>query len=159
MIVALIVALAVTGLVISLYFALAYYGRVKKARWVPEILCAGEGSRCVAVVRTPHARLFGVPNSLLGSVYYAAILGWVVDDITGWISDECLRSVDLRLGTLQLHFSGPVHLALVFVSLGAVVFGFYLIHALRRVLRADCPLCYTAHAINVALFVLLCVKR
>jgi len=36
-----------------------------------------------------------------------------------------------------------------------VVLGFYLIHALRRILHTHCPLCYAAHATNIILFVLL----
>jgi hypothetical protein len=36
-----------------------------------------------------------------------------------------------------------------------VLLGSYLICALRRKLHVDCPLCYTAHAINAALLVLL----
>ncbi len=65
-----IVLLSLAGLADALYFTLAYYGRIRKARWVPEILCARDGSSCVTVVRTPYARVFGVPNSILGIVYY-----------------------------------------------------------------------------------------
>jgi hypothetical protein len=32
-----IVILALAGLADALYFTFAYYGRVKKARWIPEI--------------------------------------------------------------------------------------------------------------------------
>src|SRR5579859_8205103 len=73
----LIVVLSSAGLANSLYFTFAYYGRIKKARWVPEILCAREGSSCVTVVQTSYARVFGVPNSLLGIVYYLFLIGWV----------------------------------------------------------------------------------
>jgi hypothetical protein len=38
---------------------------------------------------------------------------------------------------------------------GTTTFGFNLIHALRRKLHVDCPLCHAAHAINFVLFVLL----
>jgi len=43
------------------------------------------------------------------------------------------------------------------ISAGTIVFGSYLIYALRRKLHVDCPLCYTAHAINAALFVLVVI--
>jgi len=162
MIALLIVALSLAGLVISIYFTFAYYGRVKKSRWVPEILCAREGSSCVTVVQTPYARVFGVPNSLLGIVYYLAVLVWVFDDIEGWsfpiwtsIAGGFIGSIEVGMGAMELHFSGPVHLLLVLASLGTVVLGFYLIYALRRLLQTDCPLCFTAHAINLAIFVLL----
>ena len=49
----LVVALSLAGLADALYFTFAYYGRVKKARWVPEALCAKQGSSCLAVVRRP----------------------------------------------------------------------------------------------------------
>ena len=69
-----IVVLSLVGLANAIYFTLAYYRRVKKARWVPEVLCAREDSSCVAVLQTPYARLFGVPNSLLGIVYYLSLI-------------------------------------------------------------------------------------
>jgi uncharacterized membrane protein len=127
--------LALAGLADALYFTFAYYGRIKKARWVPEILCAREGSSCVAVVQAPYARVFGLPNSLLGLVFYVAVAGWV---LTGGIA-----------GARWLAW------ALVAANAVAVTLGFYLIYALRRILHTDCPLCYTAHAINAALLVLL----
>ena len=134
----LILALAFGGLIISLYFTFAYYGRVKKSRWIPEIFCAREGSSCVTVVQTPYARVFGVPNSLLGVLYYAALIGWVV------------AGSMLRIAWLSW--------ALIAVGVATVALGFYLVYALRRILYIDCPLCYTAHAINAALLILLILQ-
>ena len=139
-----IVLLSLAGLADALYFTFAYYGRIRKARWVPEIFCAREGSSCVTVVRTPYARVFGLPNSLLGIVYYLLLIVWIVlvpRHLS--VSGHILRPFD-ALGLLLLG-----------ASLSTVVLGFYLIYALRRVLHTDCPLCYAAHAINMALFVLL----
>ena len=140
-----IVALSIAGLADALYFTFAYYGRIKKARWIPKILCAREGSSCVTVVQTPYARVLGVPNSLLGILYYLAIMAWIP-----WSNTR--------------HGAGPgtrefmiFTAALLFASGGSVVMGFYLIHSLRRKLHIDCPLCYTAHAINLILFILLVV--
>jgi uncharacterized membrane protein len=59
------------------------------------------------------------------------------------ISGHVLRPFD-TLGLLLLG-----------ASLWTVILGFYLIYALRRLLRTHCPLCYAAHAINIVLFVLL----
>lgn len=140
----LIIALALAGLIISFYFTLAYYGRIKKARWVPEILCAREGSSCVTVVQTPYARVFGVPNSLLGILYYVVLILWA------------------GANRLQLEYSEQVitvhfvrfEILLLPISLITVVLGFYLLYALRRKLLIDCPLCYAAHAINLAIFAL-----
>src|SRR5437870_8366808 len=69
-----IVVLSLIGLWNAFYFTFAYYGRVKKARWVPAALCARERSNCVTVVQTPYARVFGVPNSLLGIIYYLLMI-------------------------------------------------------------------------------------
>jgi len=141
----LITFLALGGLVISFYFTFAYYGRVKKARWIPEILCAPEGSSCLAVVRTPYARVLGVPNSLLGSLYYLLLIGWCLFGWTVWVAWDG-RALPLFLVTLR---------PLILLSALTVALGFYLIYALRRKLHTDCPLCYTAHAINAVLLVLL----
>lgn len=142
----LIVILSVVGLANALYFTFAYYGRIKKARWVPEILCAREGSSCVTVVRTPYARVFGVPNSLLGIFYYLYLIGWV---FTG-----------LSFGPQVMITSRAMpasNLALIASSAATVLLGFYLIYALRRKLHTHCPLCYLGHAINATLLILLVV--
>lgn len=135
---ALVVLLSLVGLWDAFYFTFAYYGRVEKARWVPEVLCAREGSNCVTVVQTPYARVFGVPNSLLGIVYYLALIGWV---LTGNILPASLGLI--------------VAWGLFAVSAVTVLLGFYLIYALLKKLGTHCPLCYTAHAINAALLALL----
>ena len=139
-----ILLFSLAGLADALYFTLAYYGRIRRARWVPEILCAREGASCVTVVRTPYAHVFGVPNSLLGFVYYALLMVWItfVPRYVS-ISGHVLRPFE----TLGLMLLGA--------SLSTVALGFYLIHALRRVLHTHCVLCYAAHAINIILFVLL----
>jgi uncharacterized membrane protein len=139
-----IVLLSLGGLADALYFTLAYYGRIRKARWVPEIFCAREDSSCVTVVRTPYARVFGVPNSLVGIVYYVLMLVWiwfVPRHVT--ISGHVLRPFE-TLGLLLLG-----------ASISSVALGFYLIYALRRILHTHCLLCYAAHAINIILLVLL----
>jgi uncharacterized membrane protein len=132
-----IAVLALAGLADALYFTFAYYGRVKKARWVPEILCAREGSNCVTVVQTPYARVFGMPNSLLGIVYYVLLILW----------------------TLAGSPLPALRWALIGASAATVLLGFYLIYSLRRKLYTHCPLCYAAHAINALLLVLLVVAR
>src|SRR5713226_1845446 len=74
----LILLVSVAGLANALYFTFAYYGRVRGARWIPEVLCAREGSSCVTVLQTPYARVFGVPNSLLGIFYYLLLIAWAL---------------------------------------------------------------------------------
>src|SRR5271157_2996327 len=144
----LICTLSLAGLTDALYFTFAYYGRIKKARWVPEILCAREGSSCVTVLQTPYAQVFGVPNSLLGIAYYLLLIAGAVDN---W-------SFGIKLYVVFTRVAIPLGLGLlILLSAGTTVLGFYLLYALRRKLQVDCPLCYTAHAINAALFVLLIV--
>ncbi|MHB8654776.1 MAG: vitamin K epoxide reductase family protein [Terriglobia bacterium] len=142
----LIVVLSLVGLANALYFTLAYYGRIKKARWVPEILCAREGSSCVTVVQTPYARVFGVPNSLLGIAYYLYLIGWI---FTGLLFGPMVM-VDSRAVPAS-------NLVLIAASAVTVLLGFYLIYALRWKLHTHCPLCYLGHAINATLLVLLVV--
>lgn len=143
--------LALAGLADALYFTFAYYGRIRKARWVPEILCAREGSSCVTVVQTKYARVLGVPNSLLGIVYYLMVIDWVVS--------YPARSGPTFLDGLRYLGAGIAHavftVVLTALAAASVVFGLYLIYALRRKLGINCPLCYTAHAINAVLLVLL----
>jgi uncharacterized membrane protein len=142
--------LSLAGLTNALYFTFAYYGRIKKARWVPEILCAREGSSCVTVVQTPYARVLGVPNSLLGIIYYVALIAFAATD---WPFGS----------SLGIHFTYVVfslsHFLLIPPSGVTVVLGFYLIYALRRKLHTHCPLCYLGHALNAILFVLLLFAR
>ena len=131
----LVLLLSLAGLGDALYFTFAYYGRIRKARWVPEILCAREGSNCVTVVQTPYARVFGVPNSLLGIGYYLLLIFWA---LSGYTTSSF---------TLALTVAGAV----------TVVLGFYLIYSLLRKLYTHCPMCYAAHAINATLLVLLLI--
>lgn len=141
-----IIVLSLVGLWNALYFTFAYYGRVKKARWIPEILCAREGSSCVTVVQTPYARVFGLPNSLFGIFYYSIFIIWV--------TLGCPRTwYFLGFQNFPAFFS-PFHL-LIFAAAFTVILGFYLIYALIAKLHTHCPLCYAGHTINALLLVLL----
>lgn len=145
LIAALILILSLAGLANALYFTFAYYGRIRHMKWIPEILCAREGSSCVTVVQTPYARVFGVPNSLLGIFYYLLLILWVAwGTPVGFAASVGDRHPVFRIGGL-----------LVAMSAATVVIGLYLVYALRRKLHVDCPLCYAGHAINLGLFVLL----
>jgi uncharacterized membrane protein len=141
-----IVILSLVGLANALYFTFAYYGRIKKARWVPELFCAREGSSCVTVVQTPYARVFGVPNSLLGIVYYVLLIAWA--------------SLGFDVGptvVIGSRFAPLSYWVLLAASAMTVALGFYLVYALRRKLHTHCPMCYVGHSINATLFILLIV--
>lgn len=64
-----LLGLALLGVAISFYFTLAYYGRLKSPE-IPSALCQREEERCVSILQTPYARLFGVPNAVLGIGFY-----------------------------------------------------------------------------------------
>jgi uncharacterized membrane protein len=138
------VVLSLVGLGDAIYFTLAYYGRVENARWVPEILCAREGSSCVTVVKTEYARVFGWPNSLFGMGYYLVLIGWT------FIPPDGLAAADLKVPALTF----LLRFLLTAASAVTVVLGAYLVYALREKLHTDCPLCYLAHVINAILLVL-----
>lgn len=144
-----VIALALAGLADALYFTFAYYGRVRKSRWVPEVLCAREGSSCVTVVRTPYGSVFGVPNSLLGIIYYLLVIVW------GMTTNRASFSFRLGMTFFSITFTD----LLIAASAVTVGLGFYLIYALRRILHTDCPFCYAAHAINLALLIFLIAVR
>jgi uncharacterized membrane protein len=142
-----VVVLSLAGLADALYFTFAYYGRVRKSRWVPAVLCARAGSSCVTVVQTPYGSVFGVPNSLLGIIYYALLILWAA------AGQSVSFGFHLGMTSYSITFSN----LLIAGSSATVALGFYLIFALRRILHTDCPFCYAAHVINLILLVLLIV--
>jgi uncharacterized membrane protein len=84
-----------------------------------------------SVVKSPRAHLFGVPNSLLGSLYYPAVA------VTVWLVRSPLAAVVLLL-----------------VVLAAAATSVVLAYSLLFITRRECPFCWTSHAVNWALLVL-----
>ncbi len=129
-----VVPLALVGLAISSYFtAVAYRWIQPDARWVPPVCRLGPDT-CAQVVFTSQARVFGLPNSVLGQVYYLAL---IVGGIGGWLS------------------TAPVYWLAVTASLLTVALAVYLSYSLLFRLRVRCVLCFAAHAINLAILLLL----
>lgn len=134
-----VILLSLARLADALYFTFAYYGRVRKSRWVPAVFCAREGPSCVAVIRTTYGSVFGVPNSLLGIVYYVLLLVWALAWHSAIFGSRlgliiwCTRFTDILIA------GGATTVAL----------AFYLIFALCRILYTDCPWCYAARGINL----------
>jgi len=85
-----------------------------------------------SVVQTRQARLFaGLPNSLVGFVYYVALA------IGVWIAQS------------------PAQLLVLFAAaLFAAITSLVLAYSLLFITRKPCPYCWTSHAINWALIVL-----
>lgn len=84
-----------------------------------------------SVVKTPRAHLFGVPNSLLGTIYYPCLAAavWLVHGRTAEI-------------------------VLLVVALGAAATSAYLAYSLIYVTRRECPYCWTSHIVNWCLLAL-----
>lgn len=84
-----------------------------------------------SVVKTARAHLFGVPNSLLGAIYYP-VLGVAV-----WV----------------VHGTAAEFVLLV-AALGAAATSVVLAYSLLFITRRECPYCWTSHAVNWTLLAL-----
>jgi uncharacterized membrane protein len=133
MIPALLFLLALLGLAIATYFTGVSYRLISPAaRFVPRACRLGEDS-CRKVVDTRQARVFGVPNSLLGMFFYLALLGLAV---LGEVSPSLMMAYEV-------------------VAWGTVGLGAFLAWNLLFVIRVPCPLCFTAHGLNLAIALIL----
>ena len=129
-----LVGLCLIGFGISSYFTgVAYHWVRPDTVWIPAICRMGEQT-CATIVFTPRARVFGVPNSVLGLLFYAT-LGTVT--MSGGLDETLVRVVLLCAGGVT------------------VLLGLYLTYSLLFVTRVNCVLCFTSHAINLVLFVVL----
>ncbi len=126
--------LAALSFLISSYFTAVAYRWIKPdANWIPSFCRMGEQT-CASIVFTPRARVFGLPNSLLGQVFYVALIAAVAGDFL---------------------FTEPFVYFFLLVSLVTVLLGIYLSYSLLFLTRVPCKLCFTSHAINLVIFILL----
>lgn len=128
-----IVLLSFAGVCLAGRFTWAFYASAARRRRNTEV----PPSRCLNVLEAPQAAVWGVPNALLGLVWYGLILLWTLwpAPLAAW------------------HWTWRA--ALITGAWTAVGFGVYLTHALLVVLRLPCRLCLLSHAINGALALLL----
>lgn len=134
LLVGMIAVLSLLGLAISSYFtAIAYRWIDPRSRYLPGFCRMGE-TTCASVIFTPRARVFGVPNSLLGQIYYLCLLGGLAG---GWL------------------WTGPVFGLALAASALTVVLGAYLSWSLLFWTKIPCRLCFTSHGINAVIFLLL----
>ncbi len=125
-----LVLLAIVGLAISTYFtAVAFHWITPDTHWVPTI-CRMNRDTCASVIFTPSARIFGPPNSVLGQMYYAALL---IAIGLNWL-------IDARVWRIFVATS------LVTIGLGA-----YLSYRLLVTLKVPCPLCFASHGLNATI--------
>ena len=128
-----IVFLSLIGFLISSYFTAVSYRWIRPdEKWIPTFCRLGERT-CATIVFTPRACVFGLPNSVLGQVFYAAL---VIGALTGRFE------------------GGPLTLYLL-ASLVTVVLGAYLTYSLLFLTRVPCKLCFTSHFINLVIFIML----
>ena len=126
--------LSIIGFCISTYFtAIAYRWMDPEARYIPKFCQMGKET-CASIVFTPRARVFGVPNSLLGQFFYA---GLFVGLLSGYL------------------WQTPFMWIAIGASLITVALGIYLTYSLLFLTRVPCKLCFTSHAINAVILVLL----
>ena len=129
-----LLVLSVVGFLISSYFTAVSLRWIEpEAAWIPRFCRLGRQT-CATLVFTPRARLLGVPNSVLGQVFYLAIMAGLLEE-----------------GLLAPPF--------IFLYLGAsfltVLMGLFLTCSLIFVTRVPCKLCFTSHALNLVIFLLL----
>lgn len=134
----LLLLLSLTGFLISLYFTLVYYRRIPANYFLVPRVCRMEESRCQTVLSTRDARVFGVPNFVLGLIYYALV--FLTALAGGPLSDS------------------PAVQFLLWISILVLILGVYLIYSLLFRIKIPCPLCFTCHGINTLIALLLLLK-
>lgn len=128
--------LSFVGLLISLYFSLVYRGVLRSDSNIIPSFCRMDNDSCLSIIKTREARIIGVPNFYLGILFYLAVLATALfPDLSFWILDSLK------------------------VASGFTVFvGIVLSYSLLFVIRKKCVLCFTAHVINLLLFIFLLLQ-
>lgn len=134
----LLLLLSLTGFLISLYFTLVYYQRIPANYFLVPRVCRMSEPNCQTVLSTRDARVFGVPNFVLGLIYYAMILLAV-------LSGVACRECDAL----------PI---LLWISLFVAIFGLYLAYSLLFKIKILCLLCFASHGINASIALLLFLR-
>jgi uncharacterized membrane protein len=129
-----LLACATVGVLISSYFTLVSFRLMSPDQPFIPAFCRMTEHSCSAIIDSPQARLLGVPNSLLGTIYYAGVMLSVI---------SYGRSSTLLFG------------GLIAVSSLTVLMGAYLAYSLLSVLRIPCFLCLASHVLNLLILVLL----
>lgn len=130
--------LSLIGFLISLYFALVYYRKIPANYFLVPRFCRMKESTCQTVLSTREARVFGVPNFLLGFGYYALVFLAAIST-----SDEAER---------------VSHTILLLFSILALIFSVYLAYSLLFKIKIPCPLCFISQTLNLLLVVFLLLK-
>ncbi len=130
-----IIICAVIGLLTSVLFTGLRFGLIAADNPLIGRFCLPGEKSCTSILNAPDGHLFGLPNAVIGMLYF------------GWVLGITLFNHGNR--TLKIMTLG-VSLATLFVSA-------YLLYSLKFRLKARCPLCILSHACTIALFVLLTI--
>jgi len=114
------------GAVVSLYFTSVYLGMPLPVLKSLANACRMDTSQCQRVLDTAESHLFGLPNFVLGLLYYLVLM-------------------------LAYVFSFPFQAILIIVAWGVVILSLYLAFQLYFVLKMSCPLCYLSHVLNICI--------
>lgn len=127
-----------TGFAISLYFTLVYYNRLEpNAAFLPQF-CSMEKGTCTTVLQYQEARLLRfAPNFVLGLGFYLLIMVFGVLQLAGVDVDEIV------VGFIRIASGFTVAISL------------HLAWALLFKLKVPCKLCFTSHAVNIAILLIL----
>jgi uncharacterized membrane protein len=126
-----IIGLSGLGFILAVYFAILAQGLIQPDdRRVPKV-CRLEERSCARLLQSPDARILGVPNVLLGMLYYGGLI----------------------LLAFQRDVLIDVMAFLVLVGLWTVALGIYLMIRLLAVHRVRCEICLATHLINFLLLI------
>lgn len=129
----LLVFLSFIGFLVSSYFTAVSYRWVRPDdKWIPRFCRLGEQT-CATIVFTPRAKVFGLPNSVLGQTFYLSI---VIGALAGLLEHDLLKLYLLA-------------------SALTVAMGIYLTYSLLFLTRVPCKLCFMTHFINLTIFIIL----
>lgn len=134
-----LLACGIVGLLIASYFTLVYYNKMRPNQWFIPPVCRMEDQTCMYIIHTSDAKVFGAPNSLIGIVYYGGIMIFTILSPT--------------------HVSEILNRIVIGISLGTILLGGYLVYSLLFKLKTRCILCFTGHAINVIILILLLYRN
>ena len=124
---------SVMGLGVSLYFLAIYKGWIEGNKGLVPVVVCKENS-CAPVLQTSFARVFKVPNFVLGIAYYLIMIASSFTPL-------------LSLGRL----------AFLTISWFVVGLSFYLAYALVFRLKTMCMLCFVSHILNLIIAVALLI--
>ena len=128
----LLAVFAAIGLFISLYFLLLSFKTIVIHSSHLPSFCRLDQKTCERILSHPDARLLGVPNFVLGAVYYTLVL---------------------MLGVGFIHPLFEMFLRA--VSWGTVGVAVYLTYSLSFKIRTTCLLCLASHIVSLFLSIIL----